>query len=92
MGEAEEWLRKAITPSPGSLQVNLDVMGPFGIDVDGSKYRSVNCSSSCKVSLPYVGEIFNGCTIESEDRSQMKRCSSANTKNVYPAPELFTDG
>ncbi len=53
-----------ITPSPGSIQVNLDVMGPFGIDVDGSRYRSVNCSSSCRISLPYVGEIFNGCSIE----------------------------
>jgi hypothetical protein len=53
-----------VTPSPGSIMVDLDVLGPFGIGIDGSGYQSVNCSSSCKVSLPYVGEVFDGCSIE----------------------------
>jgi hypothetical protein len=50
---------------PGSVRVDLDALGPFGLDFDGSRYRAINCSSICKVTLPYVGSIFDGCAIES---------------------------
>jgi hypothetical protein len=52
------------TASLGRLEVELDIPGPFEIGVDGGNYRAVNCDSSCVVEVPYVGTIFNGCSIE----------------------------
>jgi hypothetical protein len=53
-----------VTPSLGRLEVGLDIPGPFEVSLDGGNYRAVNCDSSCVIELPYVGEIFNGCSIE----------------------------
>jgi len=53
-----------VTPAPGSLGVELMIPGPFQVGVDGGSYQAVNCSSACVINLPYVGEVFNGCTIE----------------------------
>lgn len=54
-----------VTPALGRLRVDLDLPGPFEVGVDGGRYRAVNCSSSCVIEVPYVGEVFNGCDIES---------------------------
>jgi hypothetical protein len=54
-----------VTPALGTIQVDLTLSGPFEIGIDGGRYRAVNCDSSCVIELPYVGEVFNGCDIES---------------------------
>ncbi len=53
-----------VTPSPGRLQVDLELLGPFEVGVDGGSYQAVNCDSTCRVELPYIGEIFDACAIE----------------------------
>lgn len=53
-----------VTPSLGSIRVDLELQGPFLVGIDGDAYQAVNCDSSCVVELPYVGEVFNGCEIE----------------------------
>ena len=55
-----------VTPGPGTIRVDLDLQGPFTVGVDGGRYQAVNCDSSCRVELPYVGQIFNGCAIEAD--------------------------
>jgi hypothetical protein len=54
-----------VTTSPGSVTVSLDVPGPFEVGVDGGNYRAVNCDSSCVLDVPYLGVLFNGCSVES---------------------------
>jgi hypothetical protein len=54
-----------VTPALGSITVQLDLQGPFNVGIDGGRYRAVNCDSSCVIELPYVGEVLNGCDIES---------------------------
>jgi hypothetical protein len=54
-----------VTPALGSITVGLDLQGPFEVGIDGGRYRAVNCDSSCVIELPYVGEVFNGCDVES---------------------------
>ena len=54
----------SVTPGLGTIQVELNLQGPFTVGVDGGRYQAVNCDSSCVVELPYVGEVFNGCDIE----------------------------
>ena len=54
-----------VTPALGSLRVDLDLPGPYEVGVNGGRYKAVNCSSSCVIDVPYLGEIFNGCDIES---------------------------
>ncbi len=53
-----------VTPTFGSIRVDLALSGPFVFGLDGSTYRGVNCDSSCVIEIPYIGEIFNGCDIE----------------------------
>jgi hypothetical protein len=53
-----------VTTVPGSVAVQLDIPGPFGVSVNGSNYQAVNCASFCVIEVPYVGEIFNGCQVE----------------------------
>ena len=53
-----------VTPSQGSIRVDLMLNGPFVFGLDGSTYRGVNCSSDCVIDVPYIGEIFNGCDVE----------------------------
>jgi hypothetical protein len=53
-----------VTPGPGTIQVELELEGPFTVGVDGGRYQAVNCDSSCVVELPYVGPVFNACDIE----------------------------
>jgi hypothetical protein len=53
-----------VTPSVGRLEVDLEIPGPFELRVDGGNYRAVNCDSTCVVEVPYVGTLFNGCSIE----------------------------
>jgi hypothetical protein len=53
-----------VTPAPGTIRVDLDLTGPFTVGVDGGRYQAVNCDSSCRVELPYIGEVFDGCDIE----------------------------
>jgi hypothetical protein len=53
-----------VTPALGSIRVDLELQGPFLVGVDGDAYEAVNCDSACVVELPYVGEAFNGCSIE----------------------------
>ena len=55
----------AVTPAVGSIRVDLDLPGTFEVGIDGGRYRAVNCDSSCVLDLPYLGEVFNGCAIES---------------------------
>jgi hypothetical protein len=54
-----------VTPALGSLRVDLDLPGPYEVGIDGRDYSAVNCSSICRVEVPYLGEVFNGCNIES---------------------------
>ena len=54
-----------VTPGVGSLRVDLELQGPFLVGIDGGRYQAVNCDSTCVVELPYIGEVFNGCDIES---------------------------
>jgi hypothetical protein len=56
----------SVTPSLGRIQVQLDVPGPFQLGIDGRSYQGVNCDSACVVELPYVGEVFDGCALESD--------------------------
>jgi hypothetical protein len=53
-----------VTPSQGSIRVDLTLSGPFVFGLDGSTYRGVNCDSFCVIEVPYLGEFFNGCDIE----------------------------
>jgi len=53
-----------VTPSRGSIRVDLMLSGPFDFGLDGSTYQGVNCDSFCVIEVPYIGEIFNGCDIE----------------------------
>ncbi len=53
-----------VTPTRGSIRVDLALTGPFVFGVDGGTYKRVNCDSSCVIDIPYLGEIFNGCKIE----------------------------
>ncbi len=55
-----------VTPSLGSIRVDLNLPGPYNVGVDGSNYTQVNCDSTCVVFIPYIGEIVNGCNIESD--------------------------
>ena len=54
-----------VTPALGTLTVGLDLQGPFEVGIDGGRYRPVNCDSACQIDIPYVGQILNGCEIES---------------------------
>jgi len=54
-----------VTPSPGALQVDLSVLGPFNVGMGTRQYASSSCDSTCVVEIPYIGEVFNGCSIES---------------------------
>jgi len=54
-----------VTPSLGSIKVELNLPGPYNVGIDGSNYHQVNCDSFCVVTIPYIGEI-NGCNIESD--------------------------
>jgi hypothetical protein len=54
-----------VSPVPGSIVVETDLVGPYAIGIDGDNYMGVNCSSSCQVEIPYIGGIFDGCAIES---------------------------
>jgi hypothetical protein len=53
-----------VTPSNGSIRVDLFVPGPFEIGFNGSSYQRVNCDSACVVEIPYIGEVIDGCAIE----------------------------
>lgn len=53
-----------VTPGFGTIQVALDIPGPFQVGFDGGNYQAVNCASVCVVDIPYLGELFNGCEIE----------------------------
>lgn len=52
------------TPRLGSLNVMLDIMGPFNFGIDGSQYTAIGCASGCRVEIPYIGEVFDACAIE----------------------------
>jgi hypothetical protein len=53
-----------VTPSTGSIRVDLFVPGPFELGFNGRSYRRVNCDSACVVEIPYIGEVLDGCAIE----------------------------
>jgi len=53
-----------VTPAPGTLRVDLMLVGPFNFGLNGRTYRGTNCHSECVIEVPYLGEIFNGCDIE----------------------------
>lgn len=52
-----------VTPGFGSIQVDL-TMGGFNTSLGTRNYRTTNCSSICVATLPLVGEVFNGCSVE----------------------------
>ncbi len=54
-----------VTTSLGAIQVDLNLQGPFTAGLGTRGYASTSCDSTCVVEIPYVGEIFNGCSIES---------------------------
>jgi hypothetical protein len=54
-----------VTPSPGAIQVDLSLLGPFNVGMGTRQYVASSCDSTCVVEIPYVGEVFNGCSIES---------------------------
>ena len=53
-----------VETAPGSVEVQLDIPGPFAVGVDGGNYQAVNCDSSCVIEVPYLGELVNGCDVE----------------------------
>jgi hypothetical protein len=54
----------SVTPSLGSIRVDLDLPGPYEVGIDGGRFRAVNCDSDCVLSVPYLGELLNGCDFE----------------------------
>lgn len=55
-----------VTTSPGAIQVDLSLLGPFSVGMGTRGYTSSSCDSTCVLEIPYVGEVFNGCSIESD--------------------------
>lgn len=54
----------SVTPAVGSIRVDIDLPGPYEVGIDGGRFRAINCDSSCVLSVPYLGEILNGCDFE----------------------------
>jgi hypothetical protein len=56
----------SVTPALGSLRVDLDLPGPYEVGVNGGNFHAINCDSSCVLSIPYLGELINGCDVEAD--------------------------
>jgi hypothetical protein len=53
-----------VETDPGQVRAILDLRSPFEFGIDGSDYQAVDCKSLCVIEVPYIGTIFNGCTVE----------------------------
>jgi len=53
-----------VTPAFGSIRVDLDLPGPYNVGINGGAFKAINCDSSCVLSVPYLGDLLNGCDFE----------------------------
>jgi len=53
-----------VTTSPGAIEVDLSLLGPFSVGMGTRGYSYTSCDSFCVFEVPYLNYTFDGCAME----------------------------